>query len=130
MIRESAGSGYFIFSFDHEDVLEEHIADWPSEDAPGWISSCDSALEELQRMDESHVSAPQGPVQVGVEKKILAPGSISEVERYNALSPCGAFCCYGCEIPYRGPGTPCKERRNLRCTKFEQSLGLGWDRLT
>jgi hypothetical protein len=45
MIRESAGSGYFIFSFDHEDALEAHIADWPSEDAPGWISSCDSALE-------------------------------------------------------------------------------------
>jgi hypothetical protein len=49
---------------------------------------------ELQRMDESHVSAPQGPVQVGVEKKILAPGSISDLAAHYHSAFAGNFQCF------------------------------------
>jgi hypothetical protein len=84
----------FRLPVDHEDALEAHIADWPSEDAPGWISSRDAALEELRRMGESHVSAPQGPVQVGIEKKILAPGSISDLAAHYHSAFAGNFQCF------------------------------------
>jgi hypothetical protein len=81
----------FRLSVDNEDALEgnleAHIADVPSEDALSWISSRENALEELGRMDEAHVSAPQGPVQIGFADKIFAPGSISELAAhyYSAL---------------------------------------------
>ena len=84
----------FRLPVDHEDALEAHIADWPSKDALSWISSRDTALEELQRMDESHVSAPQGPVQVGVEKKILAPSSISDLAAHYRSAFAGNFQCF------------------------------------
>jgi hypothetical protein len=85
----------FRLPVDIEDALEPHIADWPSKDHPlSWISSCDTALEELRRMDESHVSAPEGPVQVGVEKKILAPGSISDLAAHYHSAFAGNFHCF------------------------------------
>jgi hypothetical protein len=84
----------FRLPVDTEDALEAHIADLPNEDALSWVSSRETALEELGRMDEAHVSAPQGPVQVGVEKKILAPSSISDLAAHYHSAFAGNFQCF------------------------------------
>jgi hypothetical protein len=78
----------------HEDALEAHISDWPTKDPLSWILSRDTAAEELQSMDESHVTAPQGPVQVGSEKRILFPGSISELAAHYRSAFAGNFQCF------------------------------------
>ena len=88
----------FRLPVDNEDALEAHIADMPSEDALNWISSREDALEELGRMDEVHVSAPQGPVQVGFADKIFAPSSISELAAHYHSAFRGDFQCF----PYFG----------------------------
>jgi hypothetical protein len=84
----------FRLPVDTEDALESQIADLPNEDALSWISSRETALEELGRMDEAHVTAPQGPIQVGVEKKILVPSSISELAAHYHSAFAGNFQCF------------------------------------
>lgn len=71
-----------------------HLANLASEDAVSWVSSRDAAFEELRRMDQSHVIAPQGPVQVGVEKKIFAPSSISELAAHYYSAFAGNYQCF------------------------------------
>jgi hypothetical protein len=88
----------FRLPVDNEDVLEAHIADVSSEDALSWILSRENALEELGRIDEAHVSAPQGPVQVGFADKIFAPSSISELAAHYYSAFRGNFQCF----PYFG----------------------------
>jgi hypothetical protein len=84
----------FRLPVDTEDALEAHIADLPNEEALSWVSSCETALEELGRMDETRVSAPPGPVQVGVEKKILVPSSISDLAAHYHSAFEGNFQCF------------------------------------
>lgn len=84
----------FRLPVDTEDTLEAHIVDLPSEEALSWISSRETALEELGRMDDVHVSAPQGPVQVGIEKKILVPSSISHLAAHYHSAFAGNFQCF------------------------------------
>lgn len=67
----------FRFPIDQEDTVEAHTAELTSSGAAGYLDSHGAALAELARLAESRITAPQGPVQVGVEKKILTPASVS-----------------------------------------------------
>jgi hypothetical protein len=88
----------FRLPVDNEDALEAQNSDVRSEDALSWISSRETAIEELGRMDEAHVSAPEGPVQVGFADKIFAPGLISELAAHYHSAFRGNFQCF----PYFG----------------------------
>lgn len=59
--------------------LEDRL-DGTSSDAAGDLpASSDAALDELKRMGDPSISAPTGPIQIGVERKILTDASIREL---------------------------------------------------
>jgi hypothetical protein len=84
----------FRLPIEKEDVLEAHIQEFPNDDALGWISSGHTALDELRRLDQSHVAAPHGPVQISSENKIFTADSISEMAAHYYSSFAGGFQCF------------------------------------
>lgn len=62
------------------DVLLEGVIesfDW--EQAAPAIGNRDAAMAALQRMAGNLIKAPQGPVQIGMEDRILTPSSVAEL---------------------------------------------------
>jgi hypothetical protein len=83
----------FRFPIDKEDRVEAHVVEQTGSGAPDYLESREAALVELARLAESRIAAPQGPVQVGVEKKILTPTSISELAaHYHSAFSAGIQC--------------------------------------
>ena len=82
-----------------EDHLEHACAglDWP--EAGKQIASRDAAMDLLQGVADALVKAPEGPVQVGVERKILTGTSIRELAaHYHSAFASGIRC-----FPYFAP---------------------------
>lgn len=69
----------FRFPIDKEDRLEAHTAELVGSGTTGYLDSREEALAELARLAESRIIAPQGPVQIGLEKRILTPSSVPEL---------------------------------------------------
>lgn len=62
-----------------EDGLEAAVdrVQWP--DTSPFVQSRDTAMAELRKLADAVVKAPTGPVQVGVEDRILTPTSVREL---------------------------------------------------
>jgi hypothetical protein len=89
----------FRLPVDIEDQLEGHIPETADALAGGTELSRDGALEELSRFCESHVTAPPGPVHIGVPKKILTASSVSELAAHYHSAFSKTFQCF----PYFAP---------------------------
>lgn len=59
--------------------MEARTADFASSFSTELLNTRDTAIMELARLANSKVAAPEGPVQVGIEKKILTSTSVSEL---------------------------------------------------
>ncbi len=59
--------------------LEDRLDGLVGNDAGAPPVSRDAAMEELTRFGDPSITAPQGPVQIGVERKILSDASIREL---------------------------------------------------
>jgi len=59
----------------------------------------DAAMETLAQLADASIRAPLGPVQVGVEKRILTPTSVSEVAAHYHSAFVQGIRCY----PYFSP---------------------------
>ena len=62
-----------------EVVLEGVIEDFDWDKASPAIAGRDTALAELQRLSGTLIKAPQGPVRIGIEDRILTTSSVSEL---------------------------------------------------
>jgi hypothetical protein len=62
-----------------EVVLEGVIEAFDWEKASPAIAGRDAALAELQRLAGNLIRAPQGPVQIGIENRILTASSVAEL---------------------------------------------------
>ena len=58
------------------------------------ISSMEEALDQLKKFVKDPLSAPKGPVQVGVEKKILTANSVVELAAHYHSAFSGRFVCF------------------------------------
>lgn len=66
---------YHLFRFPI--IIEDRLSDAPIEVQA--IVEKDAALAALAKVADASINAPSGPVQIGVEKKILTPTSMSEL---------------------------------------------------
>lgn len=88
----------FRFPVEIEDAIEGQIAQQLD---PAWlafVADRDAADHELQAMSASPVTAPEGPVQVGTEKKVLSPDSLSDMAAHYRAAFAQGIRCY----PYFG----------------------------
>lgn len=69
----------FRLPVDIEDQLATWVSKLAQDQAEGTTLSWETALHELNQFSASQLTAPQGPVQVGVPNKILTAASISEL---------------------------------------------------
>jgi len=89
----------FRLPVDVEDQVEAHISELPYEYVGKVTSSQDAALDELIALLESEISAPEGPVQIGIPKRILTRTAISELAaHYHSAFKQGLQC-----FPYFAP---------------------------
>ncbi len=76
---------------DHLEHMYEQI-DW--DEAIRLINSPDNAMETLKTMADCFVKAPEGPVQVGVTRKIFTPTSVKEVAAHYVSAFQDGIRCY------------------------------------
>ncbi|MGE0682729.1 MAG: BrxE family protein [Candidatus Binatia bacterium] len=82
-----------------EDRLQQAIEKLDWNESTKLIESPDMAMETLQRLADAMVKAPEGPVQVGVERRILTSTSIHELAaHYHSAFREGIRC-----FPYFAP---------------------------
>lgn len=84
----------FRLPVDIEDQLAAHVSELASCAEYAMTLTWDAALKELAEFAEVSLTAPQGPVQVGVEKRILTAPSISELAAHYLSAFNGHFLCY------------------------------------
>ena len=58
------------------------------------VSTLEEALARLAAMIQSPLKAPQGPVQIGVEKKILTESALAELAAHYHSAFVGGFQCF------------------------------------
>jgi hypothetical protein len=89
----------FRLPVDVEDQVEAHISEPAYEYVGKVTSSQDAALDELIPLLESEIAAPEGPVQIGIPKRILTRTAISELAaHYHSAFKQGLQC-----FPYFAP---------------------------
>jgi len=82
-----------------EDLLEHAVEKMVWAEASTQVASRDSALEALKRTADALIKAPEGPVQVGVERRILTPAALRELAaHYHSAFQNGIHC-----FPYFAP---------------------------
>jgi hypothetical protein len=82
-----------------EDRLQQAIEDLDWSESAKQIESPDTTMEALQRLADAVVKAPAGPVQVGVERRLLTSTSIHELAaHYHSAFRDGIRC-----FPYFAP---------------------------
>jgi hypothetical protein len=89
----------FRLPVETEDQLEACVPEADYAPVGGGGLMRDSTLEELGRLTKSRLTAPQGPVQIGVPEKILTPTSVSELAAHYHSAFMGNFQCF----PYFAP---------------------------
>jgi hypothetical protein len=88
----------FRFPVEIEDAIEGQIAQQLD---PAWltfVADRDAAERELQLMSAAPVTAPEGPVQVGTDKKVLSPDSLADMAAHYRAAFAQGIRCY----PYFG----------------------------
>ena len=82
-----------------EDRLQQAIenVDWVT--SAKQIALPDTAMEILQQLADAVVKAPEGPVQVGVERRLLTSTSIHELAAHYHSAFCDRIRCF----PYFAP---------------------------
>lgn len=81
---------YHLFRLPLE--LEDRLASSRVEESI-FVDSPDNAMEVLRGMSDNSVRAPEGPVQIGVEKRILTSDSVQELAaHYRAAFDDGIRC--------------------------------------
>lgn len=96
-----AGGNYHLFRLPPalEDRLESCIDEIDWADVIKQIGSRDSAMDVLKGLADTVVKAPSGPVQVGVERRILTATAIHELAaHYHSAFQDGIRC-----FPYFAP---------------------------
>jgi hypothetical protein len=82
-----------------EDRLENHIDEIDWTESGMQIESRESAMAALKRLADAVVKAPSGPVQVGLERRIMTPTAIHEMAaHYHSAFQDGIRC-----FPYFAP---------------------------
>lgn len=82
-----------------EDHLEHDLAKMDWTEASKFIETREAAMKALKQLADTVVKAPPGPVQVGVERKILAATAIHELAaHYHSAFQDGIRC-----FPYFAP---------------------------
>jgi hypothetical protein len=84
----------FRLPVEKEDRVQAHMAEVSTLDVPALTASREVALDQLAGMSDKRVSAPTGPVQVGVEKNILTPAAISEMAAHYYSGFSDGFQCF------------------------------------
>jgi hypothetical protein len=84
----------FRLPVEKEDRLEALMAEVSALDVPAITASRESALNELAGMSDKRISAPTGPVQVGVEKNITTSTAISEMAAHYYSGFSSGFQCF------------------------------------
>lgn len=82
-----------------EDRLQQAIEELDWSESAKQIESPDTAMEALKRLADAVVKAPEGPVQVGVERRILTSTSIHELAAHYHSAFRGSIRCF----PYFAP---------------------------
>ncbi len=82
-----------------EDRLQQAIEDIDWVASEKQIESPDTAMETLQQLADAVVKAPEGPVQVGVERRLLTSTSIHELAAHYHSAFCDGIRCF----PYFAP---------------------------
>lgn len=77
-----------------EDRLEEMTAGVVENADFGLFASAESALADLASIADSHILAPSGPVQIGVEKKILTRTAVTELAAHYASAFSQGIRCF------------------------------------
>jgi hypothetical protein len=91
----------FRLPVDVEDQLEAHLFEVTNGWAKPALSDREDALIELRKFIESRISAPKGPVQIGVPGKILRAATVSELAAHYESAFSSGFQCF----PYFAPAT-------------------------
>ena len=84
----------FRLPVEKEDIIESLVPSVRQLDAPKLISSQETALAELGSLAQTKLTAPQGPVQLGVQKSILTPSAVSEMAAHYHSAFTGGFQCF------------------------------------
>lgn len=82
-----------------EDIIESLVPEVRGFDSSKWLASTEAALAELGSLAKTKLTAPAGPVQVGVPKTIFTPTAISEMAVHYHSAFAGGFQCF----PYFAP---------------------------
>lgn len=82
-----------------EDRLQQAIEEVDWSVVATLIESPETAMEALHRLADAVVKAPAGPVQVGVERRILTSTSIHELAAHYHSAFRDSICCF----PYFAP---------------------------
>lgn len=69
----------FRFPVDKEDLLQSTFAQIETLNIPTLTSTKEAALTELAALMKTGVTAPAGPVQIGVEKSMFSANAVSEM---------------------------------------------------
>lgn len=77
--RKIGGFHLFRLPTAIEDGLEGAVDALNWSEAKAWIESKDRAMTELKRLAKATIKAPQGPVRVGTEKRILTAVTVQEL---------------------------------------------------
>jgi hypothetical protein len=88
----------FRLPVDKEESLEGLVDEVSRLDISAWTASKDAALEELGKIASVKVSAPQGPVRIGVETEMLSPNAVTRLAAHYHSAFSGGFQCF----PYFG----------------------------
>ena len=82
-----------------EDRLQQAIEELDWSESAKQIESPDTGMEALKRLADAVVKAPEGPVQVGIERRLLTSTSIHEIAaHYHSALHDGIRC-----FPYFAP---------------------------
>ena len=87
-----------------EDRLQQAIEDVDWGASAKQIASPDTAMETLQQLADVVVKAPEGPVQVGVERRLLTSASIHELAAHYHSAFCDSIRCFPYFAPERHVG--------------------------
>jgi hypothetical protein len=87
---------YHLFRFPValEDGLESAIDAFDWSVSSSFIQSRDTALAELKRLADTTVKAPQGPVQVGLESRMLTTTAVQELAAHYHSAFSNAIHCF------------------------------------
>jgi len=84
----------FRLPVEKEDIVESLMKEVHQFGVPGLTVSKEAALANLGAMAETKLTAPVGPVQVGIEKGVVTPTAISVMAAHYYSAFVGGFQCF------------------------------------